>query len=195
MKVSFWRRLAAYIIDIVFVSLLVTIICSALPEKKSLSKLELNSLETQLINGEIAPTEYIDLYKDLLYENSKVNILEISINLILIIGYFVVFQYMNKGQTLGKKLLKLRVVDKDSNQPITVLKGLFRTIIYLNIISAFVSTILINYLSKATYISIYLTLIEIENALGLLCITFIIFRKDGRGLHDLIVNTKVIEER
>lgn len=195
MKASFWHRLIAYIIDIIIVSLLASIICSALPEKKSLSQLELNSLVNQLLNGEITPVEYIDSYKDIFYNNSKDNTIETAINLILIIGYFVVFQYMNNGQTLGKRLLKLRVIDKDTNKPPTVLKGLFRTIIIFNVTSGFIGAILINYLSKSAYIPLYLTIIEIENIIAITCILMIVFRKDGRGLHDLILNTKVIEER
>ena len=42
---------------------------------------------------------------------------------------------MNKGQSIGKKLLKLQVVDKDTEKPISILKGLLRSFIILSILS------------------------------------------------------------
>ncbi len=195
MKASFWYRLLAYIIDIIIVGLTVSVICTALPKKSSLSNMELNTLENQLIKGEITAEKYIEEYKVILYNNNKDSIIETTIGLLLTVGYFIVFQYMNKGQTIGKRLLKIRVVDNDTGKPPTITKGFIRTIIVFNIISSFVSSILINYLSKSTYISSYIIITEIEYLLVTISILFIIFRKDGRGIHDLISNTKVIEER
>lgn len=195
MKASFWRRLLAYIIDIILVGLLISIICSALPKKSSLSNMELNSLENGLIKGEITAEKYIEEYKDILYNNHKENTIETTISLLLTIGYFVVFQYTNKGQTIGKRLFKIRVVDNSNDKYPTILKGMIRTIIVFNILSSFISSILINYMSKSIYISSYVTITEIEYLLITISLLFIIFRKDSRGIHDLISNTKVIEER
>ena len=195
MKAPLWRRLFAYIIDIILVSLLVSVICSALPKSKSLYNEELNSLQNQLINGDISAQKYIEEYKVILYNNNKDNIVETTVSLLLIIGYFVVFQYMNNGQTIGKRLFKIRVVDNVTDKSPTIIKGFARTIIVFNIISGFLSSILINYMSKSTYISSYITISEIEYLLEIVSFIYMIFRKDGRGIHDLISNTKVIEER
>ena len=195
MKTSFWHRLLAYIIDIILVGLTASVICSALPKNNSAYESELTSLQNELINGEITADKYIEEYKDVLYNNNKDNKVETAVSFLLTIGYFVVFQYMNNGQTLGKKMLKIRVVDNNTNKSPTVLKGLVRTVIVFNIVSSFASLVLINYLSKSAYISTYITISEIEYLLITMSIIFIIFRKDGRGIHDLISNTKVIEER
>ena len=195
MKASFWHRLFAYIIDIILVGLLISIICSALPKKSSLSNMELNSLRNQLIKGEITAEKYIEEYKEILYNNNKDNVIETAISLLLTIGYFVVFQYTNNGQTIGKRLLKIRVVDNSNDKSPTIIKGLVRSVIIFNIMSSFLSSILIKYMSKSIYISSYITITEIEYLLVTISILFIIFRKDHRGIHDIITNTKVIEER
>ena len=195
MKASFWHRVLAYIIDIILVGLLISILCSALPKKNSVSEAELNSLENQLIKGEITAEKYIEEYKEILYNHNIENTIETTISLLLTIGYFVVFQYMNNGQTIGKRLLKIRVVDNSNDKSPTIIKGLVRSVIIFNITSSFLSSILIKYMSKSSYISSYITITEIEYLIVTISLLLIIFRKDHRGIHDLIANTKVIEER
>ena len=194
MKASFWKRLAAYIIDIMIVSIIVTIVCLAIPKKESKVEEKLDELSNQLVAGEITSIEYIEKYENLLYEDQKNNIIENTVNIVLILAYFVVFQYMNKGQTLGKKLLHIKVVDKNNNSPVKIYKGLLRSLFILNIISGLIAVILINFTGKNTYMNIYMTITEIEALLIFVSAIFILYRKDGRGLHDLIANTMVIEE-
>ena len=111
----------------------------------------------------------------------------------IFIGYFVVFQFMNKGQTLGKKLLHLRIVDKDSKKTPTMVKFLIRSLIALGILSTAVNLLVISIFSKKTYIPCYYTVSIIEIIFIVVSIALIIF-KDGRGLHDMMANTKVIKE-
>ena len=100
---------------------------------------------------------------------------------------------MNKGQTLGKRILSIRVVDSETSKPTNIPKGLLRSMVILSIVSSIVSVALIN-VNKNTYTNIYLTAVEIESILTFISIIFVLYRKDGRGLHDMIANTKVIKE-
>ena len=101
---------------------------------------------------------------------------------------------MNKGQTIGKKLLNIRVVDKDNENPISILKGLVRSLLIFNILSGALSIIFLYLLGKETYFNIYGTLVGIEAIFMLITIMFVLYRKDHRGLHDMITNTIVIKE-
>ena len=193
MKASFGSRLASYIIDFFIINILISVICYALPTKENNIENDLSNLTNQLISGEITSNEYIEEYKDLLYENNKNNVNSNIVNLVLAVAYFAIFQYMNKGQTIGKKLLSIRVVDKDSKEPINVGKGLLRTIIIQNIISLFIAIALIG-INKNIYTTTYLTITEVEGILVLISAIFVLYRKDGRGLHDMIANTMVIKE-
>ncbi len=195
MKAPFLKRLLSYIIDMIIVSIIISVICMALPNnnnKETEKKLE--ELSTKLASNEIKPDKYLSEYKDLSYENNKNTIIEIGVNLAITIAYFVIFQYMNKGQTLGKKLLKIRVVDKDTKKEISILKGLLRSIIILNLISSLVSIVLIKLISKNAYMNIYLTINEIEVFFIFVTAILILYRNDGRGLHDMMANTMVIAE-
>ena len=162
MKVPFFKRLFAYIIDILIVTILTTMICSAIPSKNENVEKKLSELSTELIEKKIDNKEYTDKYKDLMYESNKNERATTAITLVLTIAYFVVFQYMNKGQTIGKKLLGLRVVSSETKKEVSILKGLLRSILPISIISNTISIALINILTKKVYINLYLAVSELE---------------------------------
>ena len=193
MTVSFIERLGAYILDAIIVSIIASLICYNLPSNDSNIENRLNELSKQFTTGEITSKEFYHEYNDILYENQKSNIIPTGIKLLLTIGYFVVFQYMNKGQTLGKKMLHIRVVDKDTKKPPTIVKGLIRSLIILGILSLTVNLITINLFSKKVYIPCYYTFSIIEIIFIVISIGLIVF-KDGNGLHDKMANTEVIKE-
>ncbi len=193
MKASFGSRLAAYIIDFLIVSVIISIICYALPTNNQTTEKEMSELVDKMISGEITSNEYLNEYKELLYKNNKRNVIENTVNAVIMFAYFVIFQYMNKGQTLGKRILSIRVVDSETSKPTNIPKGLLRSMVILSIVSSIVSVALIN-VNKNTYTNIYLTAVEIESILTFISIIFVLYRKDGRGLHDMIANTKVIKE-
>ena len=143
----------------------------------------------------IETNEYISRYKDLMYENNKHEKVTSCVTLVLTLAYFVIFQYLNKGQTIAKKLLHLRVVDKDNKKEVSILKGFLRSLLPLSILSNAIAVTLIKVLSKNIYINTYLAVSEIETIFIFVTIFLIIYRKDGRGLHDMISNTMVIEEK
>ena len=85
-----------------------------------------------------------------------------GISIALTIAYYVVFQYMNKGQTIGKKMLNIRVVDKDTKKPISIIKGLLRSVIVLSILSGTLGIIFLYILNKDIYFVSYYIILFIE---------------------------------
>ena len=195
MKAPFLKRLFAYIIDMIIISTLVTLICAAIPSKNNSTEEELRKLSEALIEKKIDNNEYIDKYTDLMYQNNKNERVTLSITVVLTIAYFVIFQYMNKGQTIGKKLLNLRVVDNETKKEISILKGLLRSILPLNIISSVIAVALIKILTKNVYINLYLGANTIESIFIFVTMFLILYRKVGRGLHDMMANTIVVTEK
>ena len=195
MKATFYERLASYIIDFLIVSSLLSIICYKLPDNSNAYIEEINTIYESYINNEITPTDFADKYLDIVYNEEKKDILTSTISVILTIGYFIVFQYLNNGQTLGKKILKIQVVDKNTNTPPSILKGTIRTIFILNIASNIITIILRTCANKNTYL-ITSTILSIFNWIFLvITIVLMISKSSCRGLHDLMANTIVIKER
>ncbi len=195
MKATFYERLASYIIDFLIVSSLLSIICYKLPDNSNTYIEEINTIYESYTNNEITPTDFADKYLDIVYNEEKKDILTPTISVILTIGYFIVFQYLNNGQTLGKKILKIQVVDKNTNTPPSILKGTIRTIFILNIASNIITIILRTCANKNTYL-ITSTILSIFNWIFLvITIVLMISKSSCRGLHDLMANTIVIKER
>lgn len=194
MKAPFFKRLAAYVLDMIIVSIIIWLVCMALPNNNKETEQKLEELSNKLITSEITPDKYYNEYKDLLYENNKNTVLEIGVNLALTVAYFVVFQYMNKGQTLGKKLLNIKVVDNNTKKEISIGKGLLRSILTLNILSNAISVILIKLIAKNMYLNVYLTANEVEALFIIITAALVLYRKDGRGLHDMMADTMVVVE-
>lgn len=195
MKATFYERLASYIIDFLIVSSLLSIICYKLPDNSNTYIEEINTIYESYTNNEITPTDFADKYLDIVYNEEKKDILTPTISVILTIGYFIVFQYLNNGQTLGKKILKIQVVDKNTNKPPSILKGTIRTIFILNIASNIITIILRTCVDKNTYL-ITSTILSLFNWIFLvITIVLMISKSSCRGLHDLMANTIVIKER
>ena len=126
MKPGFFERLLAYFIDLIIVSLIVSLVSYSLPNKSNDINEKMSTITSEFRSGEIDSDTYLAEYNDLIYEREQSQKLENGIGLALTIAYFVIFQYMNKGQTLGKKLTHIRVVDKETKEPANMLKGFIR---------------------------------------------------------------------
>lgn len=194
MEATFFQRTGAYLIDIIITSFILSIICLGFGNTSSNIQEKMQELDNKLRSAEITNEDYINEYKVLLYDYQKENTLQSSISVALTIAYFVIFQYMNKGQTLGKMLLKLRIVNKDNQKPISIHVGFIRSCFILSIISNIILVIAPYIININGFIYSYITLIIIDGILLLTTILFILYRNDHRGLHDIITNTIVIKE-
>lgn len=112
--------------------------------------------------------------------------------------YFVVFAYFTDGQTLGKKMFKLRVVNKDGKNA-SFINLLFRSIfggsslfMGVNIIVVIqLLSLLLPHNQIYLYASLIISLISYVIEIIALILLFI---KNNRSLDDLVGSTKVIDE-
>ena len=137
MNSGFFERMVAYILDIFIVSLVFSLVVSGLSADTETSE-KMTKLTENFVNGEVTQEKYIEEYNNLLYESQKNNVIANSCQVILFIGYFVVFQALNKGQTIGKKLLKIRVVDNETNNPVNMKQIILRSSFIYNVISIYI---------------------------------------------------------
>ena len=191
--VTFFQRLGAYFIDILILSLLLGIVGYGLPNNTEEVNDRIEVLEEKLVNNEISPEDYLKEYYVLLYEVQDSSKLANGISLVLTIAYFVVFQALYNGQTLGKKLFKIKVVNTD-NETANMVQILVRSIFTMSIFSSLLGIVLLFILSKDAYIYSYLGVVSIESLFIIITIMFILYRKDKRGLHDVIAKTMVVKE-
>lgn len=194
-KPYFFPRLVAYVIDIILVSIVCTGIMFLVPENENYDKYmkEYEQIQTDYIESKIDAEEYFNKSMNVVYDIDYSNVIPMIIEVVLIILYFIVFQFYNKGQTFGKKLMKLRVISTNSDK-LSLNQVTYRSLI---INSIFVDILIIGsllFLGRNYYYYASLVLQVISSIIIIATLIMILFRKDGRGLHDVISSTKVIQE-
>ena len=195
-KPFFLKRAIAYLIDMILVSALATAISVVFIDNTNYQQRteELISLTQKLSSNEITSEEYTKQSNDLNYYLAKESVGTTTIMASVTLVYFVVLCYFCHGITLGKYLMKLQVVsanDKELNIGNYLLRSLFVNLLLSNVFSiVFVCT-----MSKDTFISVYPKVNSFLSIALLVTLLFITYRNDGRGLHDLMSNTKIISTK
>lgn len=177
-NVGFFRRFISYMIDWYIGGIL--------------TSLPIILTYTAINNGNIGIIE------------QNINIFEYPLNIIIGLASFMVAalyyvyvpMFINNGQTLGKKIMKLRIVSNDYTQASK--KQLFiRQFVIILLLEGSLYTSsnmlhqVINEVTGANMVSIY-------NTIGIVITVFsallVIMFKSRRALHDIIINTRVVTE-
>lgn len=155
-------------------------------EDKKITKKEYNSIL------EDAKDKYAKLYKDYYYEMKKYSIVTNIIYIVVILCYFVGFQMLTNGQTLGKKIMKLRVASIKKEEKPTMWQYLVRALILYNTIFYFTDIIIVLCVSKASCYNVLYVFGMIQNVVEWIILFMIAMNQDGRGLHDYLASTIVV---
>lgn len=193
MKASFFKRLLAYVIDTIILTLIIGVLSSVVSNKQyEKASEEYMKLQESYMKQEITITEYQNDIKPIVYDMQKSSVTINTVSVLLSIAYFIVFQYLNRGQTIGKKLMRIKITENNKEPSLKAM--VIRTIIINSILTGILNIVLIYLLNKNTYYTGYQIVSYIELAFAFISALFIIYRKDKLGLHDIIAKTEVIEE-
>lgn len=190
MKASLKKRMTAYLIDIIIMLIILGFISVLYkPDDITLNN-NLNLLTMQYASGDITFTNYMiessEIYKQIDLNNLIINI----INAVYIIGYFIILPYFNNGQTIGKKMMSINV-RAISNGKLTIQKLFIRNLI-INGLFYLLAVIICSLIIPAQYYFITVTILGIiQIGLILSSMFMVVYRKDKKGLHDLIARTWV----
>ena len=196
MKLVF-KRLGAYIIDILIVSIISAIISNIGSINYQMDKYVKNydsavELSEKYQNEEITKSTYTKEMKKISYKLDKNSTITSIIYIAILLGYFGIFQYSSNGKTIGKRLFKLQIIkNKDGN--LNLINYLLRSLILNNIIFMISRLILLYTLKENTYMNISNYVTNFQYIFQLLVIVSIFISKEGRGIHDYIAGTKVID--
>lgn len=153
---------------------------------------ELTTKNYEKLNTKIAE-DYETQYKEVYYKIEQNSILYFVIYLIAVVAYFVGFNKYTNGQTLGKKLMRLKVVNsKDSSKDVPVWSYIVRALVLYQPIYYIVKLIGVNFMSAGMYYDVTSIVYEIQGYLEMLIIAVVMIRIDGRGPQDLLAKTRVV---
>lgn len=135
--------------------------------------------------------EYLDklnYYFPIIQKNS---IMTYVIYIVICLSYFVFFQGFTNGQTLGKKITRLKVVTTDGKN-LSYGKLFLRTILLYDLIYNF-SMIFTWIIIPIKYYPLVINGIFIVGTILTYIIScMIVVTKDNRGLHDMLAHTRVV---
>lgn len=209
------KRVVAYLIDIILVSIVSTFLTSNSFINKDYDKYqdtydkyeevyeEYIDLTEELDNEKLTDEEYNKkieeingeyelVFEDYNYKLVKLSIIPTSISIVILILYFVGLQYLLKGQTLGKKIMKLQI-KSNNNKKLNIFNYILRSLILNEVLINVVSIVFILVLNKSGYLIYNQIVYVISYVIEMAIIFMIVFDKNNRGLHDYLSNTKVVD--
>lgn len=190
----FFRRIEAFLLDILIFAIALEMLSLVFPTNNNVVKLnkEFNTITDNYLNGDLEYSKYIHEAGNIEYLVDREQIFYNVMNVILVIIFFVFIPFLNNGSTLGKKVMKLKIVDKEGNKPnmnILIIRSLiFNSLGYLLITLAAIFIV-----KDYNYFILTIILSIIELLLVIISIFMILYRSDKRGVHDFIAGTKVVK--
>ncbi len=204
-----YRRISAFLIDIFLVTFVSTIFSSisyvnpfienykvAYDEYREIYKSESESVLTNPTIKNVV--DYSNKMSKQIYKIDYSMLFNNIYYLVFSFLYFVLFAYFTNGQTLGKKLFKLRVVRQDGEK-VKLSNLMLRTFlsgssIFMGVNIIVVIQLLLLLISQNQvyfYAILFSSMISyVIEIIGLV----LLFSKEHRSLDDIIASTKVIDE-
>ena len=204
-----YRRISAFLIDIFLVTFVSTIFSSisyvnpfienykvAYDEYREIYKSESESVLTNPTIKNVV--DYSNKMSKQIYKIDYSMLFNNIYYLVFSFLYFVLFAYFTNGQTLGKKLFKLRVVRQDGDK-VKLSNLMLRTFlsgssIFMGVNIIVVIQLLLLLISQNQvyfYAILFSSMISyVIEIIGLV----LLFSKEHRSLDDIIASTKVIDE-
>ena len=202
-EVYFTQRLIAYLIDFLIVGVLSTLLISGvsmlLPKDEKYEKASesfLNEYEEVLKKSDVkSMTDFFENQKDNLYTIEKGSLIVYAFDIIIYAAYYGAFQFYNGGQTLGKKVTKIKVVGKDKKSDYTYASSLLRSAFNYGIFSKIILILILLICNSSNYMIPLYGVEFVATIFNLVLVIMIAFRKDGRSLSDMICHTKVVSSK
>ncbi len=203
------KRTIAFILDVFLVGLFTTLISMSpinvnydkeldlsmdYQEKVEVWIEETEQLDESSEEYENAYKEYIDLSQDYIYENNRLAWLDSTIMMVVIVLYYAMFPMFMDGSTLGKRIMKLRVVDLEGKQP-KFWQLFVRTMVLYEVPLSLLAIIFVFTLNKVAFVSALSVLNILSYVLLIAVGATTIFKSDNRGLHDILARTSVEERK
>ena len=192
---TLFERICAFFIDMLIVSFVATLLISPLQkiDDNKYSK-ELNRVIEEYKEGKISAKVYFNRYSDINYDVTRQQGLSVIIEIFIYILYFVVLQFKLKGQTLGKKIMKIKV-KKEDDSDLEINDLIFRSLFINSIFYNIVLICIVLFTNKDIYLYGNSILLFLQYIFIFVSIILIVVKSKKQGLHDMMVHTIVISTK
>ncbi len=191
-KALFIQRFGAYIIDILLITIIASIISTPFINETKNEKLQTEAMEIveKMQNSEITLKEYVEDYSSIYYKLARFSGIVTLITLLLDVLYFVIYQVYAKGQTIGKKVMKIKVVSDEGE--LSTDQMIIRSLLANSILATIITFSFMLFIPKSVYFYCVSVVELIQYLSILISVIMIMRRKDGKSIHDMLAHTKVV---
>lgn len=201
MKASLFKRVTAYIIDVIILSVIISIISSIFFSSSNIEVLknELSAVFNEYAEGKISIITYINKVSDINYDIDYETIGYTIIQFIIYVLYFIIYQFKNNGQTLGKKIMKIRIINCNDNETdynsLTTDSLVKRSLIVNELFVIMFSLTAILTVDRRYYYNLIIFINIIQSLIIFISCFMILYRKDGKTIYDIFANTQVVIDK
>ncbi|MBE6160375.1 MAG: RDD family protein [Lactobacillales bacterium] len=188
------KRIIAYIIDFIFISAILMIVSYFIPKNSNVEFLnnDINNLTEQVLNNEITFESYAREYSIYLSSIDKENVIYNVISVVIMLVYYVIIPVIFKA-TLGKYIMKLEIKNKDGKK-LNLYNTFIRSVVTEGMLYSLITIFLVQIVSSKTYLLNLIILGFIEFILVIISLFMILYRRDKRGLHDILSRSIVVDK-
>lgn len=191
-KPLFFMRLFAYIIDTFIVLMVSSLLVVPFVDSKSMTETMNEAIDvmTKYQKSEIDEQEYTVELSNVNYKMARASLLVTIMNIFVSVIFFVVVPLYRKGQTIGKKLMKLKITSIDGE--LTANQLIFRSFIANAVLLNIISVLFVMFASRSVYSCCVDIFSFTQYIIMLISIVLVIVGKEGLAIHDMLVHTKVV---
>lgn len=188
------KRIIAYIIDFIFITAILMILSYFIPKNSNVEFLnkDINNLTEQVLNNEITFQSYAKEYSIYLSNIDSENVIYNVISVIIMLIYYVIIPVIFKA-TLGKNIMKLEIKNKNDKK-LNLYNTFIRSIITEGMLYSLVTIFMVQIVSSKMYLISLIILGFIQFILVITSLFMILYRKDKRGLQDILSKSIVIDK-
>ena len=194
-KPSFVSRFVAYIIDTFIVLLLSSLLATPFVNSKNMEEVadEAVKILSKYQKDEVSDQEYLVEISNINYKMARTTLLVSIMTILISVIYFVVVPLYQKGQTFGKKFMKIRVSSIDGE--LTANQLIFRSFLANAILLNIISVLFCMFASRDVYSGCVEIFSFTQHIIVIVSVFTIIFGKEGLAIHDMLTHTKVVKTK
>lgn len=193
------KRLPAYIIDMLVITIIINLFGLVFPKWVELEHKSQEQINSIFVKQTDSDKELTDEEFDIIVSEAaktvqkydKEIIIYRGLEVMIIFGYFVILPLCMNGQTLGKKLFKIKV--KGMDKDLTYKHLIIRTLLITDLGVLVLTCMLVYVLPTMSYFAIKNTLEFAELVILIVSFVKIVRNEKHLGLHDIIAKTEVVE--
>ncbi len=150
-----------------------------------------NLIVSNYNDHKIKEQEYGDSVKQYYYKLERKSTVVYLINVVVCLTYYGLFQGFTGGQTVGKKLMRLKIISQDG-KAVSYKQLLIRTIFLYSIIYNVLMVVSSYVVPQNAFVGVTNGIYYLNLILDMAIILTIDFTKERKGIHDMIAKTRVI---